>query len=45
MANPFVHIELKTRDLAGAKDFYSRHDIVNQHKGKRPKSAHVESLH
>ena len=24
MANPFVHIELQTRDLAKAKDFYSR---------------------
>jgi len=24
MANPFVHIELQTRDLATAKDFYSR---------------------
>lgn len=24
MANPFVHIELQTSDLAKAKDFYSR---------------------
>lgn len=24
MANPFVHIELQTKDLAKAKDFYSR---------------------
>jgi len=24
MANPFVHIELQTNDLAKAKDFYSR---------------------
>lgn len=24
MANPFVHIELQTRDLARARDFYSR---------------------
>ena len=24
MANPFVHIELQTRDIAKAKDFYSR---------------------
>jgi len=24
MANPFVHIELQTRDLAKSKDFYSR---------------------
>lgn len=24
MANPFVHIELQTKDLAGSKDFYSR---------------------
>jgi predicted enzyme related to lactoylglutathione lyase len=24
MANPFVHIELQTRDLALAKDFYSK---------------------
>jgi predicted enzyme related to lactoylglutathione lyase len=24
MGNPFVHIELQTRDLAKAKDFYSR---------------------
>ena len=24
MANPFVHIELQTRDLAKAKDFYSK---------------------
>jgi predicted enzyme related to lactoylglutathione lyase len=24
MANPFVHIELQTSDLARAKDFYSR---------------------
>lgn len=24
MANPFVHIELQTRDLAKARDFYSR---------------------
>lgn len=24
MANPFVHVELQTRDLPGAKDFYSR---------------------
>lgn len=24
MANPFVHIELQTNDLAAAKDFYSR---------------------
>jgi hypothetical protein len=24
MANPFVHIELQTQDLAKAKDFYSR---------------------
>ncbi len=24
MANPFVHIELQTKDLAQAKDFYSR---------------------
>ncbi len=24
MANPFVHIELHTRDLGRAKDFYSR---------------------
>jgi len=24
MANPFVHVELQTRDLAVAKDFYTR---------------------
>jgi len=24
MANPFVHIELQTRDIAKAKDFYGR---------------------
>jgi len=24
MANPFVHIELQTKDLAKAKDFYSK---------------------
>lgn len=24
MANPFVHIELQTKDLARAKDFYSK---------------------
>lgn len=24
MANPFVHIELQTRDLARSKDFYSK---------------------
>lgn len=24
MANPFVHIELQTKDLAAAKDFYSK---------------------
>jgi predicted enzyme related to lactoylglutathione lyase len=24
MANPFVHVELQTKDLAKAKDFYSR---------------------
>ena len=24
MANPFIHIELQTRDLAKAKDFYSK---------------------
>ena len=24
MANPFVHVELQTRDLNAAKDFYSR---------------------
>ena len=24
MANPFVHVELQTRDLVKAKDFYSR---------------------
>jgi len=24
MVNPFVHVELQTKDLAGSKDFYSK---------------------